>query len=89
MANMLYMKSIHTILQDGKLFQQYIVDGWASTEQSRLTWVKRNQSTLQADLYQGIQDVVAERDINFYQTGQWIILPATHTGSPRHMHQLF
>jgi len=33
-----------TILQGGRLFQQWIVDGWASTEQSKLT-IRNNQKS--------------------------------------------
>ena len=42
----------------GKLFQEYIVDSWATTEQSRLNWIKLNQSTIRADTYQGLTDAV-------------------------------
>ena len=79
-----------TILQGGRLFQQWIVDGWASTEQSKLNWIKANQKTLRADVYDGFRDAVANNDhVDLNQTGQRLILPSSHSGSPRHMYQLF
>ena len=79
-----------TILAAGKLLQQYIVDAWASTEQNRLSWVYNHQNVLRADLYQGLRDaVIADDHLDLNQTGQHVILPASHTGSPRQMYQLF
>jgi hypothetical protein len=34
----------------GKLFQQYVVDAWASIEQSMLNWVRFHQKELRADV---------------------------------------
>ena len=47
------------IFMAGKLFQEYVVDSWATTEQSRLRWIQRNQSTIRAESYQGLTDAVA------------------------------
>ena len=33
------------------LFQQYVVDAWASVEQSNINWVKSHQKELRADVY--------------------------------------
>src|SRR5882724_3212271 len=49
-----------TILQSGKLFQQYIVDGWAAAEQSRLNWVRHNQGKLRSDLYHHVVDAFSD-----------------------------
>jgi hypothetical protein len=79
-----------TILQAGRLFQQWIVDGWASTEQNKLNWIRNNQKTLCADVYSGLRDAVANADhTDLNNVGQRVILPSSHTGSPRHMFQLF
>ena len=42
-----------TIFRGGRLFQQYVVDAWASIESSELFWLRRNQKNIRADLYQG------------------------------------
>ena len=38
----------------GNLFQQLVVDAWASVEQSTLNWVKDNQKEIRADAYSGL-----------------------------------
>lgn len=78
------------LFRGGRLFQQYIVDAWASIEESELYWVRHNQKTIRADLYDGLRDGlrgVENTDMN--QMGKRIILPSTHPGSTRHMYQLF
>ena len=40
----------------GKSFQQYVVDAWASIEQSNLNWARFHQKELRADVYQGLRE---------------------------------
>ena len=76
------------IFMSGKLFQEYAVDSWATTEQSCLNWVKHNQSTIRADTYQGLTDAVAaDPTTHGCDLGQHLILPSTFTGSSRNMIQ--
>ena len=79
----------NNIFYGGRLFQQFVCDAWASIEQSNLTWVFHNQKKLRSDLYQGLQDLAA-RDANpdLGQHGRSVILPSSHTGSPRFMQQI-
>ena len=73
----------------GKLFHQYIVDCYAQVEQGRMNYIRTNQSKLRAEFYQGIADAIADEDvINSRHLGHRIILPSSHAGSARHMHQL-
>src|SRR5258705_395384 len=77
-------------VQGGRLFQQYIVDAWASIEQSELNWVRHNQKTIRADLYDGLRDALrGVQGIDLRQMGKRIVLPASHPGSTCHMYQLF
>ena len=71
-----------TILRGGKLLQQYVVDTWASTEQSELNWIHHHQKELRAEVYQGLHDQAAQpdHDTNMAEVGQRIILPSSHTG---------
>ena len=46
-----------------KLYQQLIVDEWAKEEMQRMTWMKRNQHSIRADLYKGVQDLLRAGDI--------------------------
>ena len=72
----------------GKLFQEYVVDSWATTEQSRLNWIKFNQSKIRADTYQGLTDAVAaDPDTDGQDLGQRLILPSSFPGSSRNMIQ--
>ncbi|KAJ8581283.1 hypothetical protein M405DRAFT_938355 [Rhizopogon salebrosus TDB-379] len=71
----------------GRLYQQHIVDGWASIEQSYLNWIRNNQKVLRADSYKGLSDNVLNEGIDdLAETGRSIILPSTHSGSPRYMY---
>jgi hypothetical protein len=78
------------ILHAGRLFQQYLVDMWASAEQNRLRFVSQNQEKLRAHLYSGIMDQVNQHDeVDLHSLGQRSILPSSYTGSPRYMAQLY
>ena len=76
----------------GNLFQQYVVDAWASVEQSTLNWVKHHQKELRSDVYSGLRDAVlgdADNNLNLAQHGQRVILPSSFQGGERYMIQLF
>jgi Helitron helicase-like domain at N-terminus len=75
-----------TLIRGGKLFQQWIVDAWATVEQARLNWIRFNQVTIRAEMYSGVQDAIDEGG-NLGEIGQAMVLPATFTGSPRSMFQ--
>ncbi|KZP30308.1 hypothetical protein FIBSPDRAFT_699312, partial [Athelia psychrophila] len=81
--------SFNTILRGGRLFQQYMVDMWASAEQNRLNWLRCNQNTIRASLYSGLEDALggADRDMDLRELGRRFILPSSYTGGPRYMQQ--
>ncbi|GBN04007.1 hypothetical protein AVEN_257595-1 [Araneus ventricosus] len=73
---------------NGKLFQQYIVDAYVKTEGSRLHFLRQNQEDLRIELYRGLLDALECRAHNEnIRTGKLIILPSSFQGSPRHMQQ--
>ena len=80
-----------TILHAGKLLQQYIVDAWASSDQTRLNWFRANQSTIRASLYSGLQDATANADnsLDLNSIGRRMVLPSSYIGGARHMHGIF
>ena len=80
-----------TILHAGKLLQQYMVDAWASSDQTRLNWFRMNQSTIRASLYNGLQDATARADnnVDLNSIGRRTILPSSYIGGARHMHGIF
>ncbi|THC87783.1 hypothetical protein EYZ11_012768 [Aspergillus tanneri] len=76
----------------GRLWQQYLVDAWATIEQSNLDWITRHQDDIRADLYTGLTDALAhaDRDVEAtIESGRRVILPSSHVGSPRFMQQLY
>ena len=82
----------NTLQRGCRLWQQYLVDAWATIEQSRLQWVTDHQDELRADLYKGLADAIAAADIDFQiaeSCGRKIVLPSGHVGSARYMQSLF
>ncbi|GBM87461.1 hypothetical protein AVEN_9560-1 [Araneus ventricosus] len=48
----------------GKLFQQYIVDAYGKTEESRLNYLRLNQKDLRVELYEGLLDALQTEATN-------------------------
>jgi hypothetical protein len=71
------------------LFQQYIVDAWASCEQRKMNFIRDNQKKLRAEVYQGLQDITPGDPQNAAAYGQRKVLPSSVVGSPCFMNQLF
>ena len=72
----------------GRLFQEYCVDKFAQIEQDRLGFLKKNQSQIRAELYQGLQDVAADGS-NLSNIGTRIVLPSSFSSGPRQIWQLY
>ena len=77
------------LFRGGRLFQQHLVDAWASIEASELYWVRNNQKTIRADLYNGLRDALRGENVDMSQMGKRVVLPASHPGSTCHVFQLF
>ncbi|KAF8397618.1 hypothetical protein HHK36_016538 [Tetracentron sinense] len=76
-----------TLLQGGRLFQQFVVDCYAAIEQERLNWVRFNQDKLRSDLYKGLEDAITAGDVNASAVGRRFILPSSFNGGLRNMIQ--
>lgn len=74
------------ILNCAKLFHQYAVDMYAKIESERLNYIKYNQQKLRSEEYIHLRNAI-NNDGNINDVGGLIILPATYTGSLRHMHE--
>jgi hypothetical protein len=73
----------------GRLFQQFIVDAYSIVELERLEYLRREQRRLRCELYDGIQDSLAQDTVDPTQIGKMTILPSSFTGSDRAMQQLY
>lgn len=76
------------ILKFRQLFHQFIVDMYAKVETERLLLIRfdNNQRQLRADDYIHLRDAINnDANVDFNDLGTSVILPATFTGSPRHM----
>ncbi|KAL6999590.1 hypothetical protein U1Q18_052364 [Sarracenia purpurea var. burkii] len=69
-----------TLLQGGRLFQQFVVDCYATIEQYRLNFTKCNQNVLRTNLYRGLEDAVTTGDVDASALGRRFILPSSFTG---------
>jgi hypothetical protein len=74
------------ILNCRQLFNQFVVDMYAKIESERLLFISLNEHKLRVEEYIHLRDAVAN-DGNVETLGALVILPATFTGSPRHMHE--
>lgn len=62
----------------GKLSLRYFVDMYCKIEENSLNWIRYNQDTIRADLYNSDQIAGADEEM------RKIILPASYCGSPRY-----
>jgi hypothetical protein len=74
-----------TLLTSCHLSLQYWVDVYTCIEQNRLNWLRFNQGKLRSEQYNGLKDALDRGDTNTEQVGRRIVLPSSHTGSPRYM----
>ena len=81
--------SFNVIHRACRLMQQYIVDAWATIDQSNLRWISSHQTEIRADLYNGEADVAAVADAASDQVGKRIVLPSNYVGSERFMQSIF
>lgn len=83
---MVRLNEINHILNCRRLCNQFIVDVYAKIESERLNFIRFNQKKLKSEQYIHLRDAI-QNDGNINDIGQMTILPATYTGSPRHMHE--
>jgi len=70
-----------TVLCGNTLTQQFVNDLYISVENERLQYLRLNQKKLKVEFYQGLIDAFATQEQRL--AGKYVILPATHVGSPR------
>ena len=77
------------LLRGGDLFREFLCCGWAVAENQNLQWLKHNQKTIRADLYQNVVDHVDNGDADARALGRRVVLPATFMGGGRYEMERF
>ncbi|CAN6554501.1 unnamed protein product [Malus baccata var. baccata] len=74
-----------TLLKGGRLFQQYLVDAYATLEEDRLDFIRLNQDSFRAEGLKGIHEALKAGNASSSGVGKRVILPTSFTGSVRYM----
>ena len=74
-------------VRGGRLFQQFLVDGYTMVETERLYFHRAKQSKLRCDTYSNVRKSIADGNTDPFSIGKPIILPSSFTGGPRYMQQ--
>ncbi|CAA7014411.1 unnamed protein product [Microthlaspi erraticum] len=77
------------LLHCRRLFQQYLVDIYTMIESNRLSYLKMNQTSLRSDSYDSIKQSEDKGVVDMDEVGNKFYLPATFTGGPRYMRELY
>ncbi|XP_074303772.1 uncharacterized protein LOC141638264 [Silene latifolia] len=77
------------VIRGGRLFQQFSIDMYVKMENTRLDFLRLNQDTIRADLYQGILDTLELGENSACNVGKRIVLPPSFLGEPRDMRRRY
>ncbi|GJY18785.1 hypothetical protein Tco_0390276 [Tanacetum coccineum] len=75
------------IFRGGRLFQQFLVDGYTMVETERLFFHRAKQSKLRCDTYTNIRQSIAAGNNDPTLLGKPVVLSFSFTGGPRYMKQ--
>jgi hypothetical protein len=73
----------------GKRLFQFVVDTYVKIESSRLDYIRNNQDSLRADLYQGLVDSLNAGEGRADAVGRRTVLSTTFIGGPRDMRRQY
>ncbi|XP_050380064.1 uncharacterized protein LOC126797485 [Argentina anserina] len=76
--------SMNTVLKGGRLFQQFLVDAYATVDENRLDYIRQNQDKFRIAKCDEIYTNISFGVENSSDIGR-VILPSSHTGCPRDM----
>ncbi|XP_029143308.1 uncharacterized protein [Arachis hypogaea] len=68
-----------------RLFQQFVVDCFASIESQRLFEIRKKQSTIRGEFLNGIEEAMQRGDVEASSIGTRVILPSSFTGGKCYM----
>ncbi|XP_050110486.1 uncharacterized protein LOC126589277 [Malus sylvestris] len=74
-----------TLLKGGRLFQQYLVDAYATLEEDMLDFIRTNQDSFRTENLKAIHEALKAGNTSSSGVGKRVILPTSFTGSVRYM----
>ncbi|HIG60317.1 MAG TPA: hypothetical protein EYQ22_05460 [Gammaproteobacteria bacterium] len=83
---MMRRQGLNPLLYGKRLFQQYLVDQGCKVESERMSFLYNNQSLLRSEQYDVYAETARTNEDGGRDIGRPVILPASHTGSPRYMY---
>ncbi len=81
--------STYWLLLMCRLLQEYLCIQYAKCETRTLYWLRTNQKTIRAELYNNVCDAIHQTDSSRRSVGRSIILPSSFSGSDRDFHRRF
>jgi hypothetical protein len=78
-----------TLHRGALLFQQFVVDAWASTEQMHLQYLRFHQKQIRADLYNSVLQALDSNSVSLQEVGRRVVLPTSFVGGDRFMQRLY
>ncbi|XP_074318412.1 uncharacterized protein LOC141655221 [Silene latifolia] len=82
-------KEYPTILMGGKLFQQFVADGYTMIESDRLKYIRFNQPKLRSENFKNLENVSAIGQTNPSSAGVRFIVPSSLLGSKGYMRETY
>uniref|UniRef100_A0A0D3BV68 Helitron helicase-like domain-containing protein n=1 Tax=Brassica oleracea var. oleracea TaxID=109376 RepID=A0A0D3BV68_BRAOL len=79
----------HTLIHSKRLFQQFLVDSYTTIESNRLRYLRMNQKCLKSDSFDSIKQAEHDGKIDMHDQGSHFLLPASFTGGPRYMKNMY
>ncbi|GKB49987.1 hypothetical protein Tco_0900740 [Tanacetum coccineum] len=75
------------MLNERRLFQQFVVDAYTMIESERLSFNRKNDKDLRSETYSKLATLAQNKDSGVKLRGKKVVLNSAFTGSPRYMMQ--
>ncbi|GKD06148.1 ATP-dependent DNA helicase RRM3-like protein [Tanacetum coccineum] len=75
------------MLNERRLFQQFLVDGYTMIEAERMSFNRKQQKDLRSETYSKLAKLTEDPESGVQLRGKKVVLSSSFTGSPRYMMQ--
>ena len=65
---------LSTLFRAQRLFEQFVVDGWAVCDQNKLSWIRSHRANILADLQSGLADALVAGNTDLNCIGKRVVL---------------